>query len=149
MRIHRIIILFVALLIPLSLLGQDDKAFRVGIDASADCFLSSDHTVLPSFGLGARARVGRCDQWVNFVGGVRYIYGTRLSGIQVPVLLNVNLLKGRQVSGYLGGGYEFDFIGTYWGCMKAQVGLAGKHMDFRVFYKPYQGDLGAGFTYYF
>lgn len=149
MRIQRFLFLFVALWIPLSLMGQDDKVFRVGMDASVDCFLSSEYTVLPSFGLGARVRVGRYDQWLNFVGGVRYIYGTRLSGIQVPVLLNVNLLKGKQISAYLGGGYEFDFIGTYWGCMKAQVGLAGKHIDFRVFYKPYQGDLGAGFTYYF
>lgn len=155
MRSHRILLLFAALLIPLSLMGQDNKVFRVGIDASVDCFDFSGTSggdrilIRPSFGIGARARLGGYDQWLNLVGGVRYIYGPRLSGFQVPILLNVNLLKGRKVSGYLGGGYEFDFIGTYWGCMKAQVGLAGKHMDFRVFYKPYQGDLGAGFTYYF
>jgi hypothetical protein len=49
----------------------------------------------------------------------------------------------------VGGGYEFDFIGSNYGAWKAQVGLASRHLDFRVFYKPYQGDLGAGFTYYF
>jgi len=74
-----------------------------------DCFLSSDNKVLPSFCLGARARLGDYDQWLNLVGGVRYIYGTRLSGIQVPILLNVNLLKGRQVSGYLGVGFTYYF----------------------------------------
>ena len=149
MRTLRFLALLVTLLIPLSLLGQDDKTFRIGIDASADCFLPMNNSVLPSFGLGARARLGGYDQWFNLVGGVRYIYGTRLSGFQVPILVNANLLKGSRFSGYLGGGYEFDFIGTYWGCMKVQAGLAGRHTDFRVFYKPYQGDLGFGFTYYF
>ena len=145
----RLFVLFAAFLIPLSLLGQDDKFFHVGVDASMDCFIGSGSGVSPSFGLGARTRLGGYDQWINLVGGVRYIYGTRLSGFQVPILLNVNLLKGRQVSAYLGGGYEFDFIGTYLGCMKAQAGLAGRHVDFRIFYKPYQGDVGIGFTYYF
>lgn len=145
----RILVLCVAFLLPLSLMGQNDKVFRMGIDASLDYFLSGSHSVTPSFGLGARARVGRPDQWLNLVGGVRYIYGQRLSGLQVPILLNLNLIKARQISAYLGGGYEFDFIGTYWGAAKFQVGLAGSHCDFRLFYKPYQGDLGAGFTYYF
>lgn len=145
----KILVLFVAFLMPLALLGQDDKIVRAGIDASVDCFLSTNHKILPSYGIGARVRLGRPDQWVNLVSGLRYIYGTSLSGFQVPILVNVNLLKGRQVSGYLGGGYEFDFIGTYWGCMKIQAGLAARHFDFRVFYKPYQGDIGAGVTYYF
>ena len=145
----KIIVLFAAFLIPLSLLGQDDKFFRVGADTNVDCFLGYGHKTHTSVGLGARVRLGRYDQWFNLVSGVRYIYGTSLSGFQVPILLNVNLLKGRQVSAYLGGGYEFDFIGTYWGCMKIQTGLAFRHFDFRVFYKSYQGDLGAGFTYYF
>ena len=155
MNRKRIIAWFAALLLPLSLMGQDNKVFRVGIDASVDCFdflgtTGGDRILIrPSYGLGVRARLGGYDQWFNIVGGVRYIYGPRLSGFQVPILLNVNLLKGRQVSGYLGGGYEFDFIGTYWGCMKAQAGLAGRHADFRVFYKPYQGDVGVGFTYFF
>ena len=72
-----------------------------------------------------------------------------LWGFQVPILLNVNLIRGWRASGYLGGGYEFDFAGTYLGCMKVQAGVAARHADFRVFYKPYQGDIGAGFTYYF
>ena len=146
----QIIIVFAAILLSAPLSGQDSKFFRIGVDTSVDGFLSSDNRIgAASFGVGARARLGRYDQWLNLVGGVRYIYGTRLSGFQVPILLNLNLIKGRQVSGYLGGGYEFDFIGTYWGCMKVQTGLAGKHFDFRIFYKPYQGDIGAGFTYYF
>lgn len=149
MRTRRIIALFAALLLALPLLGQSKTVVRFGVDASVDCFLSTNNSILPSFGLGARARLGEFDQWLNLVGGVRYIYGTRLSGFQVPILVNVNLLKGSRFSGYLGGGYEFDFIGTYWGCIKLQTGLAGRHTDFRVFYKPYQGDLGFGFTYYF
>ena len=86
----RILVLCMALLLPLSLVGQNDKVFRMGIDASLDCFLSGNHSVTPSFGLGARARVGRPDQWLNLVGGVRYIYGQRLSGLQVPVLARYN-----------------------------------------------------------
>lgn len=146
---HRIFVVLVSVLISVSVMGQDHKLLRVGVDASVDCFSSLDNTVLPSFGLGMRARMGKPDQWLNLAGGVRYIYGTRLSGIQVPIMLNVNLLKGRQASGYLGAGFEFDFIGTYLGCAKYQAGLAGRHLDLRVFYKPYQGDLGAGVTYYF
>lgn len=146
----KILIVFAVILLSAPLQGQDRKFFRIGVDTSVDGFLSSDNRIgAASFGVGARVRLGRYDQWLNLVGGVRYIYGTRLSGFQVPILLNLNLIKGRQVSGYLGGGYEFDFIGTYWGCMKVQTGLAGKHFDFRIFYKPYQGDIGAGFTYYF
>ena len=145
----KIIALLAALSISVSLSGQNDKILFVGIDASMDCFLSADSKVYTSFGLGTFGRLGRPDQWVNLVGGVRYIYGTRLSGFQVPVLLNVNLLKGKQFSGYLGCGYEFDFAGTYYGATKYQAGLAGRHADFRVFYKPYQGDLGAEFTFYF
>ena len=130
-------------------MGRDDKVFHLGIDASVDCFTTSDNKVSPSFGLGVRSRLGRYDQWLNLVGGVRYIYGPRLSGIQVPVLLNANLIKGGRVTAYLGAGYEFDFIGTYLGCMEFQTGLAVGQFDFRVFYKPYQGDLGAGVTFYF
>lgn len=149
MLMKKIVILLAAILIPLSMMGQDDKFFRAGVDASVDCFLGSGSRVSPSVGLGASVRLGRPTHWVNLVGGVRYIYGQRLSGFQVPIALNVNLLRGELCSGYLGAGYEFDFIGTYLGCMKFQAGLAARHFDFRIFYKPYQGDLGAGFTYYF
>jgi len=145
----KMIALFAALLLSLTLMGQNGRFFRIGVDASVDCFMTTSDKICPSFGLGARARLGERGQWLNLVGGVRYIYGTRLSGIQVPILLNINLLKGEKVSAYLGGGFEFDFIGTYLGAAKIQTGLAGDHADFRVFYKPYQGDLGAGFTFYF
>ena len=145
----KFVALSAALLISVSLLGQNDKVLFAGIDTSVDCFLPLGSHVYPSFGLGMRARLGRPDQWINLVGGVRYIYGKRLSGFQVPILLNANLLRGKQFSGYLGGGFEFDFAGTYYGAVKYQAGLAGRHVDLRVFYKPYQGDLGAGFTFYF
>ena len=152
----RILVIAVASLLSLSLMGQgrpeSSRVFRVGTDFSADCFLpfAVGSPFHPSAGVGVRARYGRPDQWVNLIGGVRYIYGQRLSGIQIPVMVNVNLLRLDRVSAYLGGGYEFDFIGTYWGCAKFQGGvLIGPHTDLRVFYKPYQGDLGVGFTYYF
>jgi hypothetical protein len=146
---QRLIVLFAAFLISISLSGQEKKLIRVGIEASMDCFDLLDHGGLTSIGLGVRSRLGGRDQWFNLVGGVRYIYGRRLSGIQVPVLLNVNLLRGRQASAYAGAGFEFDFIGTYYGAAEYQVGLAGDRLDFRIFFKPYQGDLGAGLTYYF
>ena len=147
----RTIAIFAALLLSLPLMGQEnERFFRVGVDTSIDCFLSTNNRIAPSGGIGVRARLGRYSQWVNGVVGVRYIYGMRLSGIQVPVLVNVNVVRAEKVSAYLGAGYEFDFIGTYWGCMKFQTGVAiAKHFDIRVFYKPYQGDIGAGFTYYF
>jgi hypothetical protein len=143
----KIIVFFAACMIALSAMGQ--SKVHVGIDASTDCFLPANSRRCLSFGLGVRTRLGEYDQWMNLVGGLRYIYGPRLSGFQIPVLLNVNLLKGEQLTGYLGGGFEFDFIGTYWGSMKVQAGLAYRNFDFRVFYKAYQGDLGAGLTYYF
>ena len=137
-----------AVLFSLSAMGQEGA--RIGVDASADCFLGPNGMPPVSVGIGVRARYGRPDQLVNAVAGLRYIYGTRLSGIQVPILLNFNLIRAEAVSFYIGGGFEFDFIGRYWGCMKLQTGVAaGPHMDIRVFYKPYQGDLGVGFTYYF
>ena len=130
-------------------MGRDDKSYKIGVDATVDCFDSSVHWMVPSFGLGVRVRLGRIDQRFNFVGGLRYIYGTRLSGPQIPMMLNVNVLKGERRAVYLGAGYEFDFLGSYWGCTKFQAGLARKHFDFRVFYKPYQGDVGFGVSYYF
>jgi len=144
----RILVILAACVLSLSAMGQEkDPLVRVGADLSADIFLPNSN---PSVGLGVRARLGRPDQWVNLIGGVRYIYGRRLSGFQVPIILNVNYLRFDKVSAYVGGGYEFDFIGTYWGCIKLQGGaILGPHTDFRVFYKPYQGDLGVGFTYYF
>ena len=144
----RILVILAACVLSLSAMGQEKYPLvRVGADLSADFFLPNSN---PSVGLGVRARLGRPDQWFNLIGGVRYIYGRRLSGFQVPIILNVNLLRFDKVSAYVGGGYEFDFIGTYWGCIKLQGGaILGPHTDFRVFYKPYQGDLGVGFTYYF
>ena len=146
---RRIIALIAALLLSVSLMGQDDKSVRWGIDATVDCFDLSSDTVYPSIGLGVRSRLGGRDRLFNIVGGIRYIYGARLSGFQVPILLNANLVRGKQTSAYFGAGYEFDFIGTYWGAMKFQTGLAGSRYDLRIFYKPYQGDLGIGLTRYF
>ena len=146
---RRIIAILAVILISISLSGQEKILVRVGIDASVDCFDLADGGSHPSLGLGVRSRLGARDQWLNVVGGVRYIYGTRLSGFQVPIILNMNVLKGRQASAYVGAGFEFDFFGSYYGAAKYQVGLAGDRLDLRLFLKPYQGDLGAGITWYF
>ena len=132
-------------------MGQVGKTFQVGVDVSADNFLDEYNrpSANTSVGLGVLTRWGRPDQWVNVVGGLRYIYGARLSGLQVPIMLNVNVLRGKRTSGYLGAGYEFDFLGTYWGCTKFHAGAALGRFDLRLSYKPYQGCLGAGITYYF
>ena len=152
----KIMCVLAAVLLSLSVMGQgfdgsrSAKVFRLGADVSADCFLPASQTPPPSVGVGLRARYGRPDQLVNLVGGIRYIYGQRLSGFQVPVMANLNLLRFDRAAAYLGGGYEFDFFGRYWGCTKFQGGLLlGPHFDFRVFYKPYQADLGVGVTYFF
>ena len=145
----KIIVLFAALLLSVSLMGQDDKLWHVGVDTTVDCFLGGDGTFKSSYGLGVRSRLGNCDQRFNLIGELRFIYGERLQGFQVPIMVNLNLIKGVQAAGYVGAGFEFDFIGTYLGCMKIQTGLTGKHFDLRVFYKPYQEDLGVGITYYF
>lgn len=147
--------LLAAVLLSLSLMGQDGgatagKAFRVGVDVSADGFLSNSWRFPISAGIGVRVRYGRPDQWINLIGGLRYIYGTRLSGPQVPLLMNVNFVRTRAISAYIGGGFEFDFIGTYWGSAKFQTGLLlGPHLDLQLSYKPYQEALGVGVTYYF
>lgn len=154
---RKLIALLAAILLSLTMMGQEGgaaagrgKAVRVGADASADYFIPVTGFGPVSAGLGVRVRYGRPDQWVNLIGGLRFIYGSRLQGFQIPLLANVNLIRAEALSAYLGAGYEFDFIGTYWGCMKFQTGVAvGQNMDIRLFYKPYQGDLGLGFTYYF
>ena len=110
MKARRALIsILAALLFSLSAMGQEGA--RIGVDASADCFLGPNGMPPVSVGIGVRARYGRPDQLVNAVAGLRYIYGTRLSGIQVPILLNFNLIRAEAVSFYIGGGYEFDFFG--------------------------------------
>ena len=149
--VKRLFCVLAVLFVTISALGQNRIVFRFGVDTSVDDFLTVDNKLssTPSYGIGVRGRLGSPEQWLNFVGGLRYIYGPRLSGFQVPLMLNVNLLRGETLSGYVGGGWEFDFAGTYLGCTKFQAGIALKHLDFRLFYKPYQGDIGAGVSYYF
>lgn len=129
---------------------QSEKTFRIGADVSSDFFLAPGRLPHVSAGVGIRARYGRPDQIINLIGGLRFIYGTGLSGFQVPLLMNLNLLRSKAFSAYLGGGFEFDFIGTYWGSAIMQTGvLIGPHVDIRLSFKPYQEDLSLGFTYYF
>ena len=147
---RKAITFIVAVLMSLSAMGQNEKNFRVGVDASADYFVPTEGFGPVSVGLGVRVRYGRPDQWVNIIGGLRYIYGSRLQGPQVPLLVNVNLLRTKAVSAYLGGGYELDFYSRYLGAVKFQTGvLIGPHMDLQLSYKPYQEAIGLGFTYYF
>ena len=146
---------------------SSDKTFRIGLDASMDCFLGSnynsysyydsyyydsyDYDTPISFGIGLRARIGRYDQLFNLIGGVRYVFGSKHSGVLVPVLLNMNLLRSEDlgISMYLGGGYEFGFSNTYGGDAMLQLGMCGSHYDLSMYYKPSYQVLGLGFTYYF
>ena len=101
-------------------------------------------------GAGLRVRIGRPDQWFNLISGARYMFGT-YKGLQVPVILNWNLLRGDSTAMYFGGGYEFGITDTYQGTGAAlvQVGLSGTHGDLQVYYKPNQDIIGVGLTFYF
>lgn len=140
---------------------RSDKAFRIGFDASMNCFLGGDYNTYSdydsydydtpiSFGIGLRARIGRYDQLFNLIGGVRYVF-SKYSGMLVPVLLNMNLPRSKDlgISMYFGGGYEFGFSNTYGSDAMLQFGLCGSHYDLSMYYKPSYEVLGLGFTYYF
>ena len=142
--------------------SSSDIAFRIGLDVSMDYFLSSNYNSYSyydsydketpiCFGAGLRARIGRYDQFFNLIGGVRYMSGRNHSGVLVPVLLNMNLLRSEYlgISLYLGGGYEFGFSDTYYSNAMVQFGVCGSHYDLSMYYKPNYEVLGLGFTYYF
>ena len=144
---------------------KSDKAFRIGLDASMDIFFNNynsyssydsyydsyDNDTPISFGIGLRARIGRYDQLFNLIGGARYVFGSRHSGVLVPVLVNINLLRTSDLglSMYLGGGYEFGFSESYSGDAVLQLGMCRRHYDLSMYYKPSYRVLGLGFTYYF
>ena len=141
----------------------------IGIDGSLDYFISDTQTQTTyydpyygdyyteytegedklAFGAGLRVRIGRIDQWFNLIGGARYMFGG-MKGIQVPVLLNWNLLRGDEMAMYIGGGYEFGITEMYKGLGSAmvQLGISIPHFDCSFFYKPSQSVLGLGMTVY-
>ena len=141
----------------------------IGIDGSLDYFISDSQTQTTyydpyygdyyteytegedklAFGAGLRVRIGRIDQWFNLIGGARYMFGG-MKGIQVPVLLNWNLLRGDEMAMYIGGGYEFGITEMYKGLGSAmvQLGISIPHFDCSFFYKPSQSVLGLGMTVY-
>ena len=137
-----------------------NKGFTIGIDFNFDYFGNyySNYGYSDSYsdfgpysvGVGLRARIGRYDQWFNLIGGARYVYGEYKSGVMVPVLLNLNLIKLDPLTLYIGGGYEFWVYGNYFDDYLVQAGmLIGPHTDFQFIYKPNQEIIGAGFTVYF
>jgi hypothetical protein len=141
---------------------------RIGIDGSMDVIMKRTQTTFYDpyydeyytdyteekekfvFGAGLRVRIGRPDQMFNIITGARYMFGTS-KGLQVPAILNWNLLRGDGIAMYMGGGYEFGLTDAYQGTGAAlvQVGVGGTHGDLQVFYKPNQDLIGVGFTLYF
>lgn len=133
--------------------------FTIGVDVSFDYFdsynfyyYSYDYSYPLSYGIGLRARFGRYDQWLNLIGGLRYVTGNGKTGLMAPVLLNLNLIKIDILSLYFGGGFEFSCLdsNSYRGEWVLQGGLlCGPHTDLQLFYKPNLSVFGGGFTYYF
>ena len=143
--------------------------FTIGIDGSLDFFVSDAQTQTTyydpyygeyytdyaegedkmAYGVGLRARIGRMDQMFNLISGARYMFGD-MKGVQVPVLLNWNLLRGDEMNLYIGGGYEFGITDMYKGTGSAmlQFGIGIPHFDFQMYYKPSQTVLGVGLTIY-
>ncbi len=140
--------------------SNGSKFFTIGFDFNFDYFSNyySSYSYSDSYseydpysiGIGLRARFGRYDQWFNLIGGARYVYGEYKSGVMVPVVLNLNLIKLDPLTMYIGGGYEFGVYGNYYDDYLVQAGmLIGPHTDFQFIYKPNQEVIGAGLTIYF
>lgn len=139
----------------------EDKSVRMGLDASMDVFLDDEssydsyydsYDTPISFGIGLRARVGRYDQLFNLIGGVRYVFGSAHYGFQIPVLLNMNVLRSTEmdIAMYLGAGFEYGTSNSYLSGAMLQCGFCGMHYDLSMYYKPnYGGVFGMGFSYYF
>lgn len=142
--------------------------FTIGIDGSLDYFVSDTKQTTyydpyygeyytdyaegedkMAYGVGLRARIGRMDQMFNLISGARYMFGD-MKGVQVPVLLNWNLLRGEEMNLYIGGGYEFGISDMYKGIgsAMAQFGIGIPHFDVQMYYKPSQTVLGVGLTIY-
>ncbi len=142
--------------------------FTIGIDGSLDYFVSDTKQTTyydpyygeyytdyaegedkMAYGVGLRARIGRMDQMFNLISGARYMFGD-MKGVQVPVLLNWNLLRGEEMNLYIGGGYEFGITDMYKGIgsAMAQFGIGIPHFDVQMYYKPSQTVLGVGLTIY-
>ena len=138
---------------------RNDKIFRIGFDVSLDMFISEADTYgyendtedLYGFGFGIRARLGRYDQLLNLIGGVRYVIGGGYSGLLAPIILNMNILRSEDLgfSMYLGAGCELGISGDFYNDMMFQLGLCGKKFDLSMYVKPSNEVLGAGFTFYF
>ncbi len=143
---------------------SSNKTFTLGFDVSLDYFDSYnysnhydyyetyDYRYPISYGVGLRARIGRFDQLINLIGGIRYVSGNGEVGLMAPVFLNMNLIRHDLLSLYIGGGYEFSCLdtNTYYNDWIIQGGfLFGPHTDLQLFYKPDLKVMGAGFTYYF
>ncbi len=133
---------------------KNNRLFRIGLDASLyfDCNHYRSNPPL-EFGVGLKARFGRSNQWLNFIGGAKYLYYNGVSGVMFPIMLNINLLKREYASLYLGGGYEFGSYNIeeryYRGVGVFQMGICGPQYDLNMFYKFDSGVIGTGFTIYF
>ena len=135
-----------------------DPFIRFGLDASLNLFSDSLegfygglHDTVLGGGIGVRVRFGRPSQFLNLITGVRYAFGEDFSGVMIPALLNLNLVRFDDYSFYLGGGYEFGLGKDYPGGFMAQLGFNISHFDSMLYLQFGDGyaGLGLGFTYYF
>ena len=155
----------------------EDRRVRFGLDLSGDIDGS-----FWAYGIstGLSVRFGSFENIVNGVIGLKYSNWQssssswigddlvrqkhHVNALTMPVLLNINYFPAWDWGGYIGAGYEFNlaYSGVYKspsvGSWIIQLGFGGRHIDFRVYFRPfpepYFGTIeyvtaGTGLTYYF
>lgn len=155
----------------------EDRKVRFGLDLSGDI----DGSFL-AYGIstGLSVRFGSFENIVNGVVGLKYTnwhssssswigddlvrQKYHVNALTMPVILNINYFPAWEWGGYIGAGYEFNlaYSGVYKsssvGSWIIQLGFGGRHIDFRVYFRPfpepYFGTIeyvtaGTGLTYYF
>lgn len=136
-----------------------------GLEGSID---GNDET--GSLGLGLSMKIGRFNSMFNLTIGAKYQYlnyvneDFSINQVVFPVILNWNFYRGDYLALYLGLGFE-----SFWAISDeeysfpkdfvAQVGFAGRHWDWKLYYKTYTDNsqfyiddiecYGTALTYYF
>lgn len=120
-----------------------------GIDVNGGSDNSLDNLI---YGVGVKARIGRCDNMFNVTGGIRYNYDVswnEYSGLYAPVMLNLNLIRSENFALYGGVGVDFCLWNKEQNAGFLQCGIMSQKFDLHVNYKDKLDWLGVGLTYYF